>query len=443
MLGKRILCLLVIVGLVAFACLTFFGSDIYRAIELITRNIGYIGGDLGLKGPFSIEPAERLWEAFWDAYSQMKQQNSSLDYITAFAIDKGTIIGLKTGSLVSLGFCMLLTAVFPKMRSKLCFVGALFVVSLVNLGVALNANTHIWEAVFNSLSSNQQDMLGKQYYWEAVFNPDMLGKQYYTTSFFCAIRDSQAFGWLWVANLTAIVNCMFGRTLSKIKGVGKGIYLLPFVCATLAMMTYFADSWLFALTMYHSDGLYFLLIFGFYGIFCTQILKVSEIPEKTMAFNLVWHILLLCFSAGLWKHFWAFRTTRYLNKEKELKKRNLFLETLLYIFVSPYRIWWAFRTGALVEELGKENGVKANIKILCLITAFFTPIAPAIILQVVLNKIVKARGEDVEETPVVEEFSEDTTVEEIAQEALNELTEDFTEETGIEVALTEEPSTQA
>ena len=105
MFGKRILCLLVIVGLVAFACLTFFGSDIYRAIELMTRSGMGLLQNLGMKGHFSLEPLQILWEAFFDAYSQMKQQ-STPEYITAFAIEKSTLISLKTGSLVSLGFCM-------------------------------------------------------------------------------------------------------------------------------------------------------------------------------------------------------------------------------------------------------------------------------------------------------------------------------------------------
>ncbi len=221
------------------------------------------------------------------------------------------------------------------------------------------------------------------------------------------------------------------------------MYLLPFICSVLALITYFCDSWMFSLKLSQADGVYFLLIVGFYAIFCTQILKVVELPEKTVAFNLVWHILLLCFSAGIWKHFWAFRTTRYLNKEESLKKRNLFLETLLYVLVAPYRIYWAFRTGMLVDQLAKENGLKSNIKIACLITAFVSPVIPAILLQIKLNKIVKARGqEETEEEVAEEEFSEETTVEEIAEEAMNELAEeasglveDISEEAGIENPL--------
>ena len=122
--------------------------------------------------------------------------------------------------------------------------------------------------------------------------------------------------------------------------------------------------------------------------------------------------------------FWAFRTTRYLNKEESLKKRNLFLETLLFILLSPYRIWWIFRTSVLVDQLAKENGVKSKLKILCLILAFFVPIVPMILLQIKLNQIVKARGGEETEEVAVEEFGEETTVEEIAEEAMNELAEE-------------------
>lgn len=407
MIGKRLLCLLVIVGLVMFALVTAFGGQLSEAIRLMTSY--YRLDNLGMKGPFSIEPVKRLWEFFWEAFIQAGE-NPVPDYPTEFAIDKGTIIGFKLGSLLSLGFCMLLTAIFPKMRSRLCFVGALFVISVVNMFVALNANTYVWGAFFKSLPF--------------VENDPMVSGSFYGGSFFCALRDSQAFGWLWIGNLTAIVNCLFGRTLSKIKGVGKGIYLLPFICAVLALLTYFCDSWMFSLRLPQADGVYFLLIVGFYAIFCTQILKVVELPEKTVAFNLVWHILLLLFSHGIWDMFWAFRTTRYLNKEESLKKRKLFLETILFVLISPYRIWWIFRTSALVDQLAKENGVKSNLKILCLILAFFLPIVPMILLQIKLNQIVKARGQEESEEVVEKEFTEETTVEEIAQEAMNELVEE-------------------
>lgn len=436
-LGKRLLCLLGIVVLIMLFAVVAFGPTLNETFKMMSN--GQVILDFGHKGVFSLQPIVKFFEIFWDCLTRVISEQRSTAYADIYMrglqITMGDLKALKTGSLLSLGFCLFLTAIFPNMRSRLCFVGALFAISFVNLLIAFQANLYLIETSIGSLPFMEQDMAAGRY-------DNSLAIYYY------ALRDSQTFGWLWVANITAIVNCMFGRTLSKIKGIGKGLYLLPLICSALALCTFVFDSVFLGLSLPYTDGVYLLLIVTFYAIFTTQILKVVELPEKTVAFKLLWHILLLLFTSGLWEWYWVFRTTKYLNKEEVLKKRITILETLLYIFVEPYRIYWLARTAWLTDKLGKENGINSKIWIVCLVLAFFVPIVPVIMIQAKLNKIVKIRTER-EEEPVVEEtvqeteFSENTTVEEIAQEAIQELEEEVSglaEDVGLEVATAETPT---
>ncbi len=99
------------------------------------------------------------------------------------------------------------------------------------------------------------------------------------------------------------------------------------------------------------------------------------------------HVLLLIFTFGVWYLIWVYRTTEYLNQVEEAPWRTPTSQLLLCLFVPFYSIYWIYQSAKRLDCLAHRQGVFSDLRVLCLVLAFFVPVLPAALLQEKMNQL--------------------------------------------------------
>ncbi len=95
---------------------------------------------------------------------------------------------------------------------------------------------------------------------------------------------------------------------------------------------------------------------------------------------------------------WIYRTTRYLNKAKNVEYYNPTKKLLLCMFVPFYQIYWLYKHGERIDILSKEKKLKeSNMATLCLVLGIFIPVVAYIIMQDKINTICTTKTDEVAE----------------------------------------------
>ena len=99
------------------------------------------------------------------------------------------------------------------------------------------------------------------------------------------------------------------------------------------------------------------------------------LPEHCCMLLLLWPV---------WAPIWIYHTTKALNS-KPCKKDKPVAQLLLCLFVPYYWIYWFYRQGKRVDQLSAEKKY-FKTSALCLILAFFIPVAAGYMLQKRINE---------------------------------------------------------
>lgn len=99
------------------------------------------------------------------------------------------------------------------------------------------------------------------------------------------------------------------------------------------------------------------------------------------------HVLLLVFTFGVWYFIWIYRTTRYLNQVEEEPPRTPVNQLLLCLFVPFYHIYWIYKSAQRLDRLADSQGVLSDLRVVCLVTAFFVSILPPALMQEKMNRL--------------------------------------------------------
>lgn len=110
------------------------------------------------------------------------------------------------------------------------------------------------------------------------------------------------------------------------------------------------------------------------------------------------HVLLLSFTFGVWYFLWIYRTTRYLNQAEEEPPRTPVNQLLLCLFVPFYHIYWVYQSAQRLDRLADSRGVLSDLRVVCLVMAFFVPILPPALMQEKMNRL-SGRLESAGESP--------------------------------------------
>lgn len=121
--------------------------------------------------------------------------------------------------------------------------------------------------------------------------------------------------------------------------------------------------------------------------------RLEELREEAAAVTPPWdgyndmlkHTLLLIFTFGVWYLIWIYRTTGYLNQVEEDIPRTPVYQLLLCLFVPFYVIYWVYKSAQRLDILAPRKGVTSDLRIVCLVVAFFVPILPPILMQDKMN----------------------------------------------------------
>lgn len=97
------------------------------------------------------------------------------------------------------------------------------------------------------------------------------------------------------------------------------------------------------------------------------------------------HVLLLIFTFGVWYFIWIYRTTGYLNQVNDEPPRTPTNQLLLSLFVPFYHIYWVYKSAQRLDRLANGQGVASDLRIVCLVLAFFVPVLPPVLMQDKMN----------------------------------------------------------
>ncbi len=103
-------------------------------------------------------------------------------------------------------------------------------------------------------------------------------------------------------------------------------------------------------------------------------------------------ILLSIVTLGIYTYIWVYRTTVYLNRYKGEPEQDASAQTLLCIFIPYYLIYWTYTNSRRVDGCARASGIPSDLSTVCLILAFFVPIAACALMQDKLNAVVAAEG---------------------------------------------------
>lgn len=127
------------------------------------------------------------------------------------------------------------------------------------------------------------------------------------------------------------------------------------------------------------------------GIYATALFKPYKYKGEGYL-NMPLHIIALLLLPVFWNTYWVFKTTRVLNKISTEPKRNAFLQTLLYLIVPFYALYWTYTTARRSDVVAVAKGLPSNTAALCLILKIFLPFLPPMIIQDKINQIVSDDG---------------------------------------------------
>lgn len=99
------------------------------------------------------------------------------------------------------------------------------------------------------------------------------------------------------------------------------------------------------------------------------------------------HVLLLLFTFGVWYLIWVYRTTAYLDRVEDAPWRTPTYQLLLCLFVPGYSIYWVYQSAKRLDRLALRQGVFSDLRVLCLVLAFFVPVLPAALMQDKMNQL--------------------------------------------------------
>lgn len=111
------------------------------------------------------------------------------------------------------------------------------------------------------------------------------------------------------------------------------------------------------------------------------------VPSSEVYCDLVKHFLLLLFTFGIWLLIWIYRMTKHTNAVKGEEERDPTTKLLLCMFVPFYQIYWTYKTAQRVDKLARCSGVFSDLSAFCLLTAFFSPMIPPIMIQDKMNAL--------------------------------------------------------
>ena len=97
------------------------------------------------------------------------------------------------------------------------------------------------------------------------------------------------------------------------------------------------------------------------------------------------HVLLLIFTFGVWYLIWIYRTTGYLNQVNDEPPRTPTNQLLLCLFIPFYHIYWVYKSAQRLDRLANGQGVASDLRIVCLVLAFFVPVLPPVLMQDKMN----------------------------------------------------------
>lgn len=99
------------------------------------------------------------------------------------------------------------------------------------------------------------------------------------------------------------------------------------------------------------------------------------------------HVLLLVFTFGVWYLIWVYRTTAYLDRVEDAPRRTPTSQLLLCLFIPFYSVYWIYQSAKRLDTLARRQGVFSDLRVLCLVLAFFVPVLPAALLQDKMNQL--------------------------------------------------------
>ncbi len=134
--------------------------------------------------------------------------------------------------------------------------------------------------------------------------------------------------------------------------------------------------------------------------------SIKELKEKIdntinnddYTIDIVKHILLLVFTFGIWKFIWIYRTTKFLNEDKDEEYRDPTTKLILCIFVPFYLVYWTYKTAQRIDRLLDKKNLQGDMTNICLIFSIIAPIIPPILLQEKINLIVSTKDEKVKKS---------------------------------------------
>ncbi len=110
-------------------------------------------------------------------------------------------------------------------------------------------------------------------------------------------------------------------------------------------------------------------------------------PPRDGYCDMLKHVLLLIFTFGVWFFIWIYRATGYLNQVEEAPFRTPTNQLLLCLFVPFYHIYWVYQSARRLDRLANSQGVASDLRVVCLVLAFFVPILPPVLMQDKMNRL--------------------------------------------------------
>ena len=102
--------------------------------------------------------------------------------------------------------------------------------------------------------------------------------------------------------------------------------------------------------------------------------------------DLVFHIVMLVATGGIWQLYWIYKTTAALNGIEGQEDRSPIKEFLLSL-IPYYWIYWVVRSAMRVDAIAAKKGLQSNVMVLDLLMSLLLGIVGPILLQNQINNI--------------------------------------------------------
>ena len=116
--------------------------------------------------------------------------------------------------------------------------------------------------------------------------------------------------------------------------------------------------------------------------------KAEKKPEvsvpQELYINMILHVLLSCFTFGIYNLVWVYKISQYVNSKKESTTMTPTVNVLLGLFVPPYLIYWTWRYSTDLNEIFGQDE-KDTVILQTILTALGLMLVPVIMMQSKIN----------------------------------------------------------